>query len=79
MGVVLKHAGVVRTTEKARVFRARMLRTLPGQPTEVIDRDIQVPMTLTGALTDDTVEVRSWFFKKALSHLSTDTEGFVYA
>ena len=72
-------AGVVRVTEKARVFKARMLRTEPGLPTEVIDRDIQVPMSLTGELTDETVEVRSWFFKKALAHLSTETEGFIYA
>lgn len=78
MGVVLSHMGILKETPKARRMLLRMTcKNSQGYDEESLV-DVQVPMSLTGHLDRDCIEVRTWFFNKALGHLIADGKDFIY-
>jgi len=73
MGVAFEHLGVVRETEKSRLIKARIFAKSPSHHLEV-DQEIWVPKSLTAKITKEIVEVRTWFFNKALKHMHSFDE-----
>lgn len=78
MGVYLSHMGVLKETPKARRMLLRITcMNSQGLPEEGLV-DVQVPMSLTGHLDRDLIEVRTWFFNKALAPLLDKGFDFIY-
>lgn len=77
MGVTLQHSGITAVDTKRVQVSARMVKKT-GSIVEELDYPIWVPTVLAPSILRNSIEVRTWFFNKALKHLVRNKDGAEY-